>query len=239
METPIACHDSGADAGHGRSAPTSTVTRSTRADDPKNPTRFMIRRQDSYTTLNEENAMSTQASDRRAQVTHQEGEVAQKRTPSGHARARSLLVSVLACALLALTANAIAAKSSKAPVKGATYTGSTSERVPVTFKVAKNGKRIQGFTTRLGYNGQCGQGGGPSFEIKIASIAIRAGGKFAASTKGTFSGATVHVPPIAVKVSGRIAGRSAGGAVFEPGKPCTTLHKGKLPYSETFTATAA
>jgi hypothetical protein len=149
-----------------------------------------------------------------------------------------LLAPALAFALLVLGASATAAKSPKAPVKGATYTGSTSEQIPVTFGVAKSGRRIQGFTTRLGYNGQCGQGGGPSYEIKVRSMGIGAGGKFAATTKGTLSNVAIHVKPVKVKITGRIAGRTASGTVFEPGNPCTTLHKGKPAYSETFTAAA-
>lgn len=153
-------------------------------------------------------------------------------------RVRGLFVVMLSSALLAFTASALAAKSHNNPVKGATYRGTTSEQLPVTFKVAKNGKRIQGLTTRLGYDGNCGQGGGPSYEIKVSSITIRAGGKFLATTRGTLSGTPIPVKPITVKVSGRISGRSASGKVFQPRNICAAPNKGKLAYSETFTAAA-
>jgi len=148
-----------------------------------------------------------------------------------------LLAPAFAGALLLLVANATAVASPKALVKSAAYKGTNSERGPVTFEVSKNGRRIQAFTTELGYNGKCGQGGGPGYEIKVASIAIGDGGKFAASTKGRFPGAGVK--PVTVKIKGRIVGARASGSVREPGNTCATPHKGTLPYSETFTATAA
>jgi hypothetical protein len=153
-------------------------------------------------------------------------------------RVRALPSVALACALLAVGAGAVAAKSVKGPLKGAAYGGTTSERVPVTFKVSGNGKRIVSFSTSLGYDGDCGQGGGPAFEVKIPSIAIAAGGRFSATAKGTLSGAIAHVEPITVKVAGRISGAKASGTVRQPGNVCQAPHKGRLSYSETFTAGA-
>jgi hypothetical protein len=151
-------------------------------------------------------------------------------------RLRRSLMPVLACALLAGATSALAANS-HGPVAGATYRGTTSEGGAVTFKLSKNGKRIQGFQTGLGYDGKCGQGGGPGFEIKAGSITIGAGGRFAASARGTFPGAGVK--PITVKISGRISGASASGSVRNPSNNCEVPHKkSQLAYSETFTATA-
>lgn len=150
---------------------------------------------------------------------------------------RRLLVPAVLSALLLCAAVAAAAK---APVKGGHYTGATGGlgSTPVSFGVSANGKRVVKFTTRLGYNGKCGQGGGPSYEIKLAAIPIR-GGRFSATTKGTLSGTAVVVKPVTVKVTGRISGRSASGSVVEPGAlRCKAPHKGVNPYAETFTAQA-
>lgn len=150
--------------------------------------------------------------------------------------ARGPLLPVLVLALLVLAAVAAAAKTPK-PVKGATYSGTTSEQIPVTFKVSRSGNQIKAFTTRLAYNGHCGQGGGPSYEIAVGTMGVGAGGRFSATTKAAFKGVSA-IKPVTVKVSGRISGRSASGSVVEPGNRCSAPHKGVLPYSETFTARA-
>jgi hypothetical protein len=148
---------------------------------------------------------------------------------------RRLFALTLACALLAGAAGVAAAS-----IKQGSYSGLTSENGTVTFKVAANRKHISSFSTALGYNGKCGQGGGPGYEIKVSSISIHAHGKFTVTTKGTLPGAAVHVPPIAVKLSGHISGSHASGSLAEVGAhSCTTTHKGANPYSETFAATAS
>lgn len=151
-------------------------------------------------------------------------------------RRRALAGAAIACLPLTVAAVAGATKPVKGPIKGSAYGGTTSEHGAVTFMVSKNGKRIVNFKTNLGYNGHCGQGGGPGYEIQISSIAIGPGGKFQAKTKGTFPNAAAHVTPVTVKVSGHIAGTKAAGAVIDPGNVCSAPHKGVLPYSETFTA---
>src|SRR5690349_20463029 len=78
------------------------------------------------------------------------------------ARFTAILVAVFA--LLGVSAAA-----ANGPVKGATYAGGAG-REPgtfrageaVTFRVARNGTHVLNFTTKLGYNGKCGQGGGPN-----------------------------------------------------------------------------
>lgn len=151
-------------------------------------------------------------------------------------RTRGPLLPMLAFALLALAAVAVAAKAPK-PVKGATYSGTTSEQVPVTFKVSRSGNQIKAFTTRLGYNGHCGQGGGPSYEVAVRTMGIGAGGKFSTTTKAALKGVAA-VKPVNVKVSGHVSGRVASGSVVEPGNHCSAPHAGVLPYSETFRALA-
>ncbi|HVR06027.1 MAG TPA: hypothetical protein VMS02_08290 [Solirubrobacteraceae bacterium] len=147
---------------------------------------------------------------------------------------RRLLAPALLCALLILAAAAVAAK---APIKGASYRGMTSPpgASSVTFKVSANGKQVLNFTTHLGYNGKCGQGGGPTYEVKAHVLALH-GGRFAGTAKGTLG----TIKPVTVKISGRIAAGNASGSVVEPaGFRCKSIDKGANAYSETFTAKAA
>jgi hypothetical protein len=141
---------------------------------------------------------------------------------------------VLPCALLILAA---AAGAARAPTKGATYSGMTSPpgASAVTFKVSANGKQVLNFATYLGYDGKCGQGGGPTYKVKARSLALH-GGRFAGTAKGTLG----TIKPVTVKISGRIAGPNASGSVVEPaGFRCKSIDKGANAYSETFTAKAA
>lgn len=152
-----------------------------------------------------------------------------------------LLASLLACALLCFGAAAFAAKAHGKHAKHTqpgSYSGKTAKpgEVPVTFMVSANGKKILNFSTTLGYNGKCGQGGGPGYEVKVASMAITAKGSFSASVTGTFPVGAAKVKPIKVKVSGHISGSSASGTVFKPGATCSKSNHAD-PYSESFTAT--
>jgi hypothetical protein len=190
----------------------------------------------------EEQTMSSESTERRPRTAGERGADRTARTPGGRSGRRRRARGLLALALLGALLVCAAAAAAKAPVKGAKYTGVTSSpgSSPVTFAVSANGKRILKFTAHLGYNGKCGQGGGPTYEVKAGSIPIRAGGKFSATTKGTLSGTALAVKPVTVKISGRISGRTAIGSVVEPGGlRCKTTHKGANSYSATFTAKAA
>lgn len=159
---------------------------------------------------------------------------------SDRLRRRPALGMLLAiCVLLAGTTGALAASHSK-HAKHATpgsYSGLAGKHggVPVTFTVSSNGKKVLSFSTTLGYNGTCGQGGGPGYEVKVKSMAISAKGAFSATVKGTFPVAAAKVKPVKVKVSGHISGSSASGVVFVPGDTCSNNSHAN-PYSETFTA---
>ena len=106
------------------------------------------------------------------------------------------------------------------------YTGTTSEHIPVTLKVVDGGHAITQFKTQLGYNGKCGQGGGPGYHVVISRIAVPASGKF--SKKTTLKLLQFHAPG---EVSGKAAGSRVTGTVvqFLHGKP-------NKCYTETFTA---
>jgi hypothetical protein len=152
----------------------------------------------------------------------------------GHRRVLGLLLPV--CLLFAGATGALAASHSKHATPGS-YSGVTSKPggVPVTFTVSANGKKVLSFSTQLGYDGKCGQGGGPGYEVKVKSMAITANGAFSATVKGTFPVAAAKVKPVKVKVSGHISGGAASGVVFVPGDKCSN-NSHENPFSETFTA---
>jgi hypothetical protein len=139
---------------------------------------------------------------------------------AGRGRALGLFV---VCALLATAGAALAAGK----VSAGKYFGTTSEHGPVTFKVVAGGSAITGFKSSLGYNGKCGQGGGPSYNVNVSRIAIPANGKFAKKT--TLKVLTFHAPG---EVSGKATGDRVTGKIlqFLGGKP-------NKCYTETFTAT--
>jgi len=138
---------------------------------------------------------------------------------------RGRLAAGLGAAVALVTAGAAFAANHVSP---GTYSGTTSEHQPVTFKVASNGHAITNFKTTLGYNDKCGQGGGPDFNVVVSRIAIAANGKF--SKKTTLKLFTTHAP-------GEVTGSASGSKVT--GKVEQFLH-GKVNkcYVETFTARA-
>jgi hypothetical protein len=104
----------------------------------------------------------------------------------------------------------------------------------VTFQVSSNGRKVLNFKTRLGYDGKCGQGGGPSYEVHASPIAIGRTGRFTATTRGVLG--PFHAT---VVISGRIRGREASGTLEVPGLHCATgAHPGANPYFASFTAHA-
>lgn len=131
-------------------------------------------------------------------------------------------VALVGCTVLATAGVALAAT----PLGTGKYAGTTSEHGAVTFKVVSNGTAITSFKTTLGYNGKCGQGGGPGYNVSIARIAIPASGKF--SKKTTLRFESFHAPGA---VSGTASGSKVTGKVvqFLQGKP-------NRCYIETFSA---
>jgi hypothetical protein len=140
---------------------------------------------------------------------------------------------VLTGALVVLGATPAAHGSSKPPKSGK-YVGKSSEgSAPVSFTVSANGKKITSFTAALGYNGHCGQGGGPNFTFKVPAMTITAGGQFSTTTVGKDNAAHGTI-----QITGSIAKQSAHGTIAEP-KPffaCHAPNQKVNPYSETFTA---
>ncbi|HTU87320.1 MAG TPA: hypothetical protein VMF57_17195 [Solirubrobacteraceae bacterium] len=136
---------------------------------------------------------------------------------------RRRLISIVAvCAGLLVTGTALAATS----VFPGSYFGTTSEHGTVALKVVAHGPAITSFKSSLGYDGKCGQGGGPDFNVSVSRIAIGKGGKF--SKRTTLKLASNHtVGVVSGKASGsRVTGKIVGYLVNKP-NPC---------YTETFSA---
>jgi hypothetical protein len=111
-------------------------------------------------------------------------------------------------------------------VNAGSCSGTASEHATVTFKVVSGGATLTGFKSTLSYNGKCGQGGGPDFNVNVSRIAIGAGGTFAQKT--TLKLFSTHAPG---EVSGKASGSRVTGKIVEflNGKP-------NKCYTETFSA---
>jgi hypothetical protein len=131
------------------------------------------------------------------------------------------LAGVLAATLILGAAVALAG------VRAGKYSGSTSEQGTVTLTVSAGGKKITHFDATLGYNGKCGQGGGPGLTAAPAAIAIGAGGRFSEDVALNL-GTLVHDRG---RVLGRVSGAKVTGTIEQ-------FLDGKVNkcYVETFTA---
>jgi hypothetical protein len=141
------------------------------------------------------------------------------------------------CAVIATVALFGAGAQAAGPAKGATYRGATGKpgNNPISFKVARDGRHVTGLSTHLGYDGKCGQGGGPNFEVRASSITLKGNGRFSrvvTATLGPFK--------VKIQIAGRIKGRKATGTIEEvPANTCKgPPNDGANAYFETFSATA-
>ncbi len=140
----------------------------------------------------------------------------------GRAGRRRITIALVGCVALAMCSAALAAGG----VRPGSYSGTTSEHGTVTFKAVSGGTALASFKSTLGYNGKCGQGGGPGFNVSVSRIAIGAGGKFAKKTTLKFF--STHAPG---EISGKATGSRVTGKIvqFLNGKP-------NKCYTETFSA---
>jgi hypothetical protein len=141
-------------------------------------------------------------------------------------RARRVTAIVL---LLSLALATVALAKVKAP-KAGTYEGASSEKGLVTLKVAKGGIAVVSFKTAIGYDGKCGQGGGPGFEPTITNAPIKKG-RFSVTV--TFKGEVPSIPSKKGKVTGKFSGSTVTGTVVIPSLKTAT---GCLSYNETYSA---
>lgn len=138
----------------------------------------------------------------------------------------AMALALFLCIALASVAQAATAKAPKA----GTYEGTSSEKGPVSLKVGNGGHAVVSFKTDIGYDGKCGQGGGPGFEPAISKAAIKKG-RFSATV--TFKGEVPSVPAKKGKVTGRFSNGKVTGTVVIPSLKSTS---GCLSYSETYSA---
>lgn len=146
------------------------------------------------------------------------------------------LAVIAALALGAAVAQAAgSAAGALGAVKAGSYAGTTSELDPVTFTVAANRTSVTSFKAALGYNGKCGQAGGPGFYFDVAKTAISKSGTFSATVTATAGDAKG-----VISISGTLSGGSAHGTVSEhtPFFVCHAPNQKVNPYLETFTAKA-
>ncbi|HXA54873.1 MAG TPA: hypothetical protein VNV37_08370 [Solirubrobacteraceae bacterium] len=148
---------------------------------------------------------------------------------ASHPRGGRVRRMTAAALVISLLLAAVALAATEAP-KAGTYEGTNSEKGPVVLKVAKGGTGVLGFKTAIGYDGKCGQGGGPGFEPEIFGARIK-NGRFAVTAK--FKGEVPSIPAKQGKVTGRFSGTKVTGTVVIPS---LKTKKGCLSYAETYTA---
>jgi hypothetical protein len=140
-------------------------------------------------------------------------------------RSRRVLAAMLILSLL-LAAVALAAKAPKA----GTYEGTSSEKSPVAFKVSSGGTQVQSFKTAIGYDGKCGQGGGPGYTAAAGRIPIK-NGRFSITT--SFKGPVASVASKRGEITGRFSGGTVTGIVVIPS---LKSKRGCPAYAETYGA---
>jgi pectin methylesterase-like acyl-CoA thioesterase len=132
--------------------------------------------------------------------------------------------------LLALGLAAALAPAANAAIKAGTYSGTTSERGTVSLTIA--GHKLKNLKTAIGYNGSCGQGGGPSYTVNVPSVKLKTSGAFTATI-------VLHSPNVQgfpnrkAKLTGKAKGTRVTGKIAGIGFGSTTCAQ---PYEETFTA---
>lgn len=122
-----------------------------------------------------------------------------------------------------------AAAISQAAIKPGTYTGQSSEHQLVTVKI--QGHTIKSLKTTIGYNGKCGQGGGPGYNIDAKNVKIGKHGSFSAHIK------LRGIVPAIKAVNGTLKGKAANGKVHGTITDLVTAKFACNGYVETFTVT--
>jgi hypothetical protein len=127
-------------------------------------------------------------------------------TTRRHARPPAAIIGPRRVLALVLTAMLVfGAALAIAGARGGRYAGKTSEGGTATLTISPNGRTITHFKAVLGYNGKCGQGGGPGLTAAPARISIGADGRFTKNVTLTLANA-IHDP-------GRVFGRASGAKV--------------------------
>lgn len=128
-----------------------------------------------------------------------------------------------------LTALLAGAAIAEAAAKAGSYAGTTSEHQAVTLKIS--GHALKALKTDIGYNGKCGQGGGPGYSIDVARVEL--------GSKGSFSATIVlHSPNLKAAANRRatLTGKASGSTVRGKIVGVKFTFNGCNGYTETFTA---
>lgn len=117
----------------------------------------------------------------------------------------------------------------EAAARSGSYSGTTSEHVQVTLKVS--GHSLRAFKTVIGYNGKCGQGGGPGYTIDVARVALKSNGSFSARI-------VLHSPNLKLTKNRRadLTGKASESTVRGKIVGVKFTFSGCNGYTETFTA---
>jgi hypothetical protein len=131
--------------------------------------------------------------------------------------------------LAAATALLAGAAIADAAVTSGSYSGTTSERIPVTLTVSAHA--LKNLKTQIGYNGKCGQGGGPPYTIDVGTVALKSNGSFS-ETIVLHSFNLKAVKNRKAKLTGKASGSTVHGTIAGQG----FTFNGCNGYTETFTA---
>ena len=141
---------------------------------------------------------------------------------------RRISVALTVTAVALIGAGLAQASGKPVAVKAGKYAGTNSESGTVTFTIS--GRAIDHFKTDIGYNGKCGQGGGPGYTISVNGVSIAKNGTF--SKKITLVGIAKSIGSVAGTLTGKASGSTVTGTIVD-----TKLQKpGQCNgYTETFT----
>ena len=123
----------------------------------------------------------------------------------------------------------VAGAVAEAAVKSGSYAGTNSEGGSATLKIS--GHKLEQLKTQIGYNGKCGQGGGPGYGINVKRVTIKPSGTFSARITliSMFKG--VASEPASLK--GKASGNTVTGKIVDMSP--VLLNAKCNGYTETFT----
>lgn len=117
----------------------------------------------------------------------------------------------------------------QAAVRSGSYSGLTSEKIPITVTIS--GHKLKNLKTEIGYNGRCGQGGGPGYNINAKQVTIKSNGTF--SARITLVGPVKSVPNEPATLKGKASGNTVTGKIVDQSPFLKTAKCNG--YTETFT----
>ncbi len=119
------------------------------------------------------------------------------------------------------------------PVRGARYSGKTSEKQTMTVVVSSTGHAISKLATAIVNDGLCGKAGGKVYAISGANITLYTNDSFSLDAPGT----APHASALHFIVTGTFFGKTVSGTIAEIDGHCPAPKQVENPYLATFTAT--